>query len=148
MRNQFLLGLVFGAGFTVAAVIVSAVAMFAVPWDKAFASQTSQIVEETTKAFASADGVKVLNHEEATRGDEVVILGRLKNEGQSTARNFAIEVELFDKDKKFVDSCRESFYTSNIKPGEERNFKVSCGGCRARPVPAHASYTVRVVSSM
>ena len=146
--REFLHGLIFGAGFTIAAVTISAVAMFAVPWDKAFATQTSQIMEETTKAFTSAEGVKVLNHEEAIRGDEVVILGRLKNEGQTTARNFAIEVELFDKDKKFVDACRESFYTSNVKPGEERNFKVSCGGCRARPVAPHASYTVRVVSSM
>ena len=86
--------------------------------------------------------------EEAIRGDELVILGRLKNEGKGTARNFAIEAELFDKDKKFVDVCRESFYTSTIKPGEERNFKVSCGGCRTRPFPAHASYTIRVASSM
>ena len=148
MRNQFLHGLVFGAGFTIAAVVVSAVAMFAVPWDKAFASQTSQIMEETTKSFTSSEGLKLLSHEETTRGDEVVVLGRLKNEGSSTARNFAIEVELFDKDKKFVDSCRESFYSSSIKPGEERNFKVSCAGCRTRPVPAHASYTVRIVSSM
>jgi hypothetical protein len=148
MGSEFLRGLIFGAGFSIAAVVLSAVAMFAVPWDKAFASQTSQIVEETTKAFASAEGVKVLTHESTVRGEDVIFLGKLKNEGQSTARNFSIEVELFDKDKKFVDVCRESFYTSNIRPGEERNFKVSCGGCRSRPVTPPASYSVRVVTGI
>jgi hypothetical protein len=49
----------------------------------------------------------------------------LKNEGQTTARNFSIEAELCDKDKKFVDVCRESFYSSTVKPGEERNFDLN-----------------------
>jgi hypothetical protein len=148
MRNEFLHGLIFGSGFTVAAVVLAAIALFVLPWDRGFASQTSHIMEESTKAFSSAEGVKVLNHEKAVRGDEIVVIGKLKNEGQATARNFSIEVELFDKEKKFVDVCRESFYSTTIKPGEERNFKVTCGGCRNRPVPAHASYTVRVGSSM
>jgi hypothetical protein len=148
MRNEFLHGLIFGSGFTIAAAVLAAIALFVLPWDRGIATQTSQIMEESTKAFWSAEGVKVLKHEEAVRGDEVVFIGKLKNEGQATARNFSIEVELFDKDKKFVDVCRESFYSTTIKPGEERNFKVSCGGCRNRPVPAHASYTVRVASSM
>ena len=148
MGSEFLRGLIFGAGFSISAVTLSAVAMFAVPWDKAFASQTSQIVEETARAFSSSDGIKVLSHESVARGEDVVFLGKLKNEGQGTARNFAVEVELFDKDKKFVDVCRESFYASNLRPGEERNFKVACGGCRSRPVALPATYTVRVVTSV
>jgi hypothetical protein len=148
MRNDFLHGLIFGSGFTIAAVALAAVALFVVPWDRGIAGQTSQIMEESTKAFWSAEGVKVVSHEEVRRGDEVVFIGKLKNEGQATARNFSMEIELFDKNKKFVDVCRESFYSTTIKPGEERNFKVSCGGCRNRPVPEHASYTVRIGSSM
>jgi hypothetical protein len=105
-------------------------------------------MEESNKAFWSAEGVKISHHEIVVRGDEIVVIGKLKNEGKTTARNFSLEVELFDKDKKFVDVCRESFYSSTVNSGEERNFKVSCGGCRNRPVPAHDSYTVRVVSSM
>jgi hypothetical protein len=148
MRNAFLHGLIFGSGFTVAAVVFAALALFIVPWDKGVASQTSHIMEESTKAFSSADGIKIINHEKAMRGDEVVVIGQLKNEGQSTARNFTLEVELFGKDKKFVDVCQQAFYSSSIKPGETRNFKVSCGGCRNRPTPAHTSYTVRVSSSL
>ncbi|MEN3352644.1 MAG: hypothetical protein V7640_802 [Betaproteobacteria bacterium] len=148
MRNAFLHGLIFGSGFTIAAVVFAVLALFFVPWNKGVASQTSQIMEESTKAFSSADGIKIVNHEKSMRGEEVVVTGQLTNEGQSTARNFTLEVELFDKNKKFVDVCRESFYSSTIKPGETRNFKVSCGGCRNRPTPAHASYTVRVSSSL
>jgi len=144
MRNAFLHGLVFGSGFTIAAVVLAAISLFVVPWDRGIASQTTQVMEEATKAFSSAEGVKVLTHEKVVRGDEVVILGTLKNEGQASARNFSIEAEFFDKDNKFVEICRESFYSSTVKPGEVRNFKVSCGGCRNRPVPEHARYTVRV----
>jgi hypothetical protein len=148
VRNAFLHGLVFGSGFTIAGVILATVALFVLPWDKGFASQTSQIMEESTKAFSSVDGIKIVHHEKAVRGDDLVVIGQLKNEGQTTARSFSIEVEFFDKDKKFVDLCRESFYSSTVKPGEERNFKVSCMSCRNRPLPEHASYTIRVSSSM
>jgi hypothetical protein len=55
--------------------------------------------------------------------------GKFKNEGQTTARNVSIEVELFGKDKKnSLMSTENRFYISTVKPGEERNFKVSCGG--------------------
>lgn len=148
MRNAFLHGLIFGSGFMLSAVVLAAIALFAVPWDRGFAHQTSAVMEESVKAFSSADGLKILNHEKTSRGEEVVVTGQLKNEGSSTARNFGIEVELFDKDNKFVDVCREAFYSTTVRPGETRNFKVSCGGCRNRPTPAHASYTVRVTSSM
>jgi hypothetical protein len=148
MRNQFLHGLVFGSGFAIASLIVAVIALFFIPWEQGIATQTSQIMEETTKSFSSAEGLKVVNYERAVRGDEVVFTGKLKNDGKTTARNFTIEVELFDSDKKFVDVCRESFYAGTVNPGEERNFKVSCGGCRNRPVPAHASHTVRITSNM
>jgi hypothetical protein len=148
MRNAFLHGLIFGSGFTMAAVALAAVVLFLLPWDKGVATQTSAIMEESARAFSAADGIKILKHEKSMRGEEVVVTGQLKNDGQSTARNFGIEVELFDKDKKFVDVCRESYYGSTIKPGETRNFKVSCGGCRNRPTPSHESYTVRISSNL
>ena len=148
MRNAFLHGLIFGSGFTLSGVALAAIALFVVPWDKGVAHQTSAVMEESAKAFSSTDSVAILSHEKSSRGDEVVVTGQLKNEGSHTARNFGIEVELFDKDKKFVDVCREAFYGTTVKAGEIRNFKVSCGGCRNRPTPAHASYTVRVTSSM
>jgi len=148
MRNAFLHGLIFGSGFTIAAIALAAISIFLIPWDRGIASQTTQIMEESTKSFMSAEGVKVLAHEKVIRGDEVVILGTLKNEGQATARSFSIEAELFDKDNKFVELCRDSFFGSSVEPGEGRNFKVSCGGCRNRPVPEHASYKVRITSGL
>jgi hypothetical protein len=147
MRNAFLHGLIFGTGFTLAAVALVAVALFVVPWNKGVASQTTGLMEESSKAFSATEGIKILKHERSMRGDEVVVTGQLKNEGQLTARNFTLEVELFDKNKKFVDVCREAYYSATVKPGETRNFKVSCGGCRNRPTPAHETYTIRVAST-
>src|SRR5688500_9282458 len=148
MKRAFLHGLVFGAGFMISAVLMGAISMFALPWDGWFSTQTAQIMEESKKALSSADGVRVVAHEKILRGDEVVVLGTLKNDAKSTARGFSIEVELFDKDRKFVDVCRESFFGSTIAPGEARNFKVSCNGCRNRPIPEHASYTVHLTSGL
>jgi hypothetical protein len=148
MLAFFFQGLVFGAGFSLAAILIAFASYFVLPWDQGFANQTSQMMEESMKAFSSAESVKVITHERVVRGDEVVFLGTLKNDGQSVARNFSIAVELFDTEKKFVESCREAFYGSSVKPGEVRNFKVSCSGCRNRPVPEHATYEIHISSSM
>ena len=56
----------------------------------------------------------------------------MKNEGQTTARNFSIEAELFDKDKKFVDVCLESFYSLTVKPGEERKLRLERSAARVK----------------
>jgi hypothetical protein len=142
MRNAFLHGLVFGLGFAIAATAIVVLAAFGIPWDKA-ASQQSAAFDESSRSAWAAGGVVVANHEEVARGDDVVFLGAVKNQGQTVARGFRIEVELFDQNKKFVDICSESLF-GPVKPGETRRFKISCGGCRDKQVPQHSSYEIRV----
>ena len=141
--KAFLQGLLFGLGFAISTSIVVAAAFFVIPWGEHAAEESAVMAEEMMEEFRSVDEIKILTHEKLIRGDDVVVLGRIKNEGKTTKSNYALEVELFDKDGKFVELCRESYFGS-IRPGEERNFKVTCGGCQQKPVPEHASYKIRI----
>jgi hypothetical protein len=141
--KAFLQGLLFGLGFAISASIVVAAAFFVIPWGEHAAEESTAMADEMMEEFRSVDGIKILTHEKLVRGDDVVVLGRIKNEGKTTKSNYALEVELFDKNDKFVELCRESYFGS-IRPGEERNFKVTCGGCQQKPVPEHASYKIRI----
>jgi hypothetical protein len=141
--KEFWHGLIFGFGFAIAIGIVAVVSFFFIPWGEHAAGESAMMAEEMMEEFRSVEEVKILEHEKLIRGDDVVVLGRIKNEGETTKSNYALEVELFDKDKKFVELCRESYFGS-IRPGEERNFKVTCGGCQQKPVPEHTSYAIRI----
>ena len=143
MKNHFLHGLVFGFGFAASVVSVVAAAVFWIPWGKAAAEQSDVVYQQITDSSNSVDDLHVLSHSKVIRGDDVIVLGRIKNDGNSTKTSYALEVELFDQKGQFVDLCRESYYGA-IKSGEERNFKVSCGGCRDKPIPEHATYKIRV----
>lgn len=142
--KRMLDGLLFGIGLGTAALGTALVFAFLVPWDKAVSHQTAAMSDAAMDSVMGGGKVAILTHEKYIRGDDLVVVGALKNQGTQTARSFSIEVELYDKDNKFVDLCRESYYGS-LKPGEERNFRVGCISCRNRPVAEHASYKIRVV---
>jgi hypothetical protein len=143
MRNNFLHGLVFGSGFALSVVAIAAAALFWIPWGKAAAEQSDVAFQEFTAPGRSVEDLKVVTQSKVRRGDDVIVLGRIKNDGKTTATSYALEVELFDQGGQFVDLCRESYF-GGIKAGEERHFKVSCGGCSDKPVPEHATYKIRV----
>ena len=93
---------------------------------------------------AALEKVTITKHEEVRRNDDVFILGTVENQRAEAVRTLSIQVDLFDKDGKFVDQCSE-YLRGALKPAESRNFKVSCGGCKKRPVITHESYKIRVI---
>ncbi|HHJ16882.1 MAG TPA: hypothetical protein ENJ80_09315 [Gammaproteobacteria bacterium] len=54
-----------------------------------------------------------------------------------------IEIELFDKEGKFVDECSE-YMSGTILPGDTENFKVSCRRCDKNPLPEYQTYTIEI----
>jgi len=93
---------------------------------------------------AALEKLVITKHQEVMRDQAVFILGTVENQGSDAVRAVSIEIDLFGKDGEFVDQCSE-YLKGALKPGEARNFKVSCGGCKERPVVAHESYKVRVL---
>lgn len=90
------------------------------------------------------DKVFVSKHEEVKRDQALFILGTIENRGSETVRMPTVQVDLFDKNGKFVEQCSE-YIKGGLKPGESRNFKVSCGVCKGHPSVEHASYKIRVI---
>jgi hypothetical protein len=123
-------GLLYGIGFGVAAGVI----MFVIT-DKMTASMWSD---------EGIEKVKFTKHEEVKRGTSVYILGTIENSASVPIRSLTIQVDLLDKNGKFVEQCSE-YIRGTFKAGESRNFKVSCGGCKDKPVVEHESYKLRAV---
>jgi hypothetical protein len=124
-------GLLYGVGFGIS---VGAIYYF--------------ITEKQMESFwdRGVENVVVKAHEKVARDSSVVVLGTLENQGTESVRTMHIQVDLFDKNEKFVDQCH-TYLTDVLKAGETRNFKVSCGD-RKTPVVDHATYKVRVGGMM
>lgn len=92
---------------------------------------------------AAVQKVVVTKHEKVKRDESFVILGTVENQSTDTVRLINVEVDLFDRDGKFVEQCAE-YIRGTIRGGESRNFKVTCGGCKGKPVVEHETYKVRI----
>jgi hypothetical protein len=143
--SKLLEGFLYGLGFSAAGLIAILFAAFVVPWDRAVADQSAAISSAAMTAAFSGGKLVLVEHEKQLRGDDLVIIGRLKNEGNEAARSYSIQIELFDAKGKLVDVFRESSYAS-VPPGELRSFRVSSGSCRSRPIPPHDTYKATILS--
>jgi len=131
-------GLMFGLGFSIAA------------WVLYFALQSvMQKQFQHLGAANTAISVSAAEHrfvfrdvEEVKRNGRSYFIGSVKNNGSSSVRGASIEINLFAKGK-FVDQY-SSYIGADIKPGEERYFKISCG-CKDEPLAQYDDYKIDVV---
>jgi hypothetical protein len=126
-------GILFGVGFGIAAGLI-------------YYFISEAMSEKMMKSMWDEKGIEKLvitSQDEVTRADGVYILGTIENRGEESVRMTSLQADLFDKDGKFVDQC-SGYLGSSLKPGEVRNFKVSCSG-KDKPVAEHASYKLRVL---
>jgi hypothetical protein len=92
---------------------------------------------------AALKNVRITKHEKVERHDQTLVLGTVTNDSEEAVRLLNVEVDLFDASGKFVEQCSESLRGS-LAGGEERNFKVTCSGCKDKPVVQHSTYKVRL----
>jgi hypothetical protein len=130
MAQKIGLGILYGIGFGISAGII-----YYFISEKMMASVWND---------TNIEKVVITKHEEVKRGETVLVLGTLENKGTESLRVLNIQVDLFDKNGKFVEQCSE-YLKGSLRAGESRNFKVSCGGCKDKPVVEHKTYKVRVV---
>jgi hypothetical protein len=95
------------------------------------------------KAFSKDSGLVIKFHEQRRTEFSSAVIGMVRNEGSDSWRGIELVVELFDKSGKFLDKCT-SYESIALAPGEERNFKVSCGGCKDNPVVKYDHYAIRI----
>jgi hypothetical protein len=99
------------------------------------------------KQYGADAGLVIKEHRPQRAENNTAFLGVMGNNGEDTWERVEVLVELFAQDGAFVDKC-SSYMDGLIVPGQERNFKVSCSGCRdpAQPV-AYDRYTIEIVDA-
>ena len=143
-------GLAFGLGFAVAA----ALGWLVVREFGALAGEVGGVVAGGTPArkvaadqagiLAQAGQVRVASHRVERRNGDVVVLGLLHNDADAAVRSVRVEAAYYDAAGRLVDLCGWYVATS-LAPGEEKPFKVACGGTPERPAPESASVRLRIV---
>lgn len=140
-----------GIGFIIPQLLVmysgTALTMLAMPsiMEASFESSDGDILSSLTSNYDKAGQIEIRNQREQRNGDQLLILGSVINNGDTSTRSIQLEAELIDKDGNFVYECSE-YISKTLKSGELENFQIRCG-CGNNPVPEYAEARVRVVSA-
>ncbi|MBP6565418.1 MAG: FxLYD domain-containing protein [Burkholderiales bacterium] len=142
-------GFAFGLGFAVAAalgwLVVREFGALAGEVGNVVAGGTPRkVAAEQAGIFAHAGQVRVASHRIERRNGDVVVLGLLHNDADAAVRSVRVEAAYYDAAGRLVDLCGWYVATS-LAPGEEKPFKVACGGTPERPAPESASVRLRIV---
>jgi hypothetical protein len=146
-------GFAFGAGFAVAALAV----WFVMQQFSGIAGEVGDLVAGGTSPARPAlavpqvspgqvSQVRASNHRVERRNGDAIVLGLLHNDGDATVRSVRVEAAYYDDAGRLVDLC--GWYVApSLAAGEDKPFKVACGGTPDRPVPASASVRLRIVEA-
>jgi hypothetical protein len=142
-------GFAFGLGFAVAAAIgwlvVRELGALAGEVGNVVAGGTPRkVAAEQAGILAQAGQVRVASHRVERRNGDVVVLGLLHNDADAAVRSVRVEAAYYDAAGRLVDLCGWYVATS-LAPGEEKPFKVACGGTPELPAPESASVRLRIV---
>jgi len=142
-------GFAFGAGFAVACAFVLVVARelldLGLPATGGAPSQPRPVAAAHTLPPPSiATQLRVASQRLERRNGDSVVIGVLHNGSSSIVRSVRVEAMHHDAAGRLVDVCGWYIGTS-IDPGEDKAFKVSCGGTPERPSPESATVRLRLV---
>ena len=99
------------------------------------------------KEYTADAGLTIKTHRPQHPENNSAFLGVISNSGKDSWQNVEVLVELFAKDGTFVDKC-SSYMDGSIGPAQDRNFKVSCSGCRDVSQPlVYDKYTITIVDA-
>lgn len=144
-------GFAFGLGFSVAAALAwwllqqfAGLAGEAVSLASPGTASATHSAAVTAVANAPASSVRVTGHRIERRHGDAVALGTLVNDAGSTSRSVRVEAAYYDASGRLVDLC--GWYVAPaLAPGEEKPFKIACGGTPERPAPESAAVRFRLV---
>lgn len=89
--------------------------------------------------------VELLPHKASTSNGQLLIIGKVKNNSESSVGSVQLEAELFDQEGNMVYECSE-YISSKISSGNMENYQIKCG-CGKNPVPEYSSLKVRVTKA-
>jgi len=144
-------GFAFGVGFAVAAglawfIVREATGLAGEVGGAVAAKATARTAAMPMAVPAVAADVRVASHRVERRHGDAVVLGTLRNEADATVGSVRVEAAFYDAGGRLVDLCGW-YIASRLAPGEEKPFKIACGGTPERPAPDSASVKLRIVEA-
>ena len=137
-------GLLVGLGFAVA---IGALMFGYTKWQMSEFEKKSGDMAEMFRDYTPDAGLSITEHRPQKPVANDAFIGTLTNSGKDTWDNVEILAEMFAADGQFVDKC-SSYLDGSIAPGQARNFKVSCAGCRDVRTPlVYDKYTIAIVDA-
>ena len=144
-------GFAFGLGFAAAAGIalwvVRETTGLAGEFGGTVAAKASARTAATPAALpALAADVRVATQRVERRNGDTVVLGTLRNDADAAVGSVRVEAAYYDAGGKLVDVCGW-YVAQRLAPGEEKPFKIPCGGTPEKPTPESASVKLRLVEA-
>ena len=144
-------GFAFGLGFAAAAgigwLVVREVTGLAGEVGGTMAAKASPRTTATPNALPSlAADVRVASQRVERRNGDTVVLGTLRNDADTAVGSVRVEAAYYDAGGRLVDVCGW-YVAQRLAPGEEKPFKISCGGTPEKPTPESASVKLRLVQA-
>lgn len=137
-------GLLVGIGF---AAVIGGLMFGYVTWQMSKFDIYGDDMADMFKAYTPDAGLAITEHRPQRPTANDSFIGTLTNSGKDTWESVKIVTEMFSTDRQFVDKC-SSYLDGSIAPGQTRNFKVSCAGCRDISTPlTYDKYTIAVVDA-
>ena len=147
MFKKIVQGFLLGLGFSIAFVLVLIAAQYLYT-KYVFEDQVREATFGSNwKEYSEDAGLVITEHNPIYTENSVEFIGVVANNGTDTWDSISIEIELFDKDGKFMDECSE-YISSPLSPSESENFKASCGGCEKRPIADFDHYEIHIVDAI
>jgi hypothetical protein len=144
-------GFAFGLGFAVAAGIAWFVMREATGLAGEVGGGLAAKASARTAAMPAAvpglaSDVRVISHRVERRNGDTVVLGTLRNDADAVAGSVRVEAAYYDAGGRLVDVCGW-YVAQRLAPGEEKPFKIACGGTPEKPTPESASVKLRLVEA-
>jgi len=143
-----------GIGFIVPTIIVyilgTALVYKAVPYfvesnNDAAIIDAENSVDDYVSKYDKTSQVELLSYKNNTSNGQLLILGVVKNTGESPVNSVQVEAELMNSEGEMVYECSE-YISSKIPKNQRENFQIKCG-CGKNPIPEYKTINVRVVKA-
>jgi len=105
----------------------------------------TSIEEEISSNLDLAEQIKVVSQREKKVGNQLFILGEIKNTGATKVGSINLEAELFDDNGEFEYECSE-YGDKDLMPCESENYQIVCGYGK-NPIPDYRRLIVKVASA-
>jgi len=110
-------------------------------------NQMKESFDFMSREFSQDSGLIIKSHHEwFPTEDSFNVVGVVANTGSDAWSSISVEVEMFDKEGKFVYECSE-YLSGTLYPGKEENFVVDCSGCNKAPIPEFDHYEIKITNA-